>query len=91
MNYVSIRQMAFELYRHAICFVAVIIFGLFAYQLLLLLITKQGSDTQYAIMGAGILIPAILWIGHWFMEPPTEESLSPPTKPDDTPDKSIAE
>lgn len=82
MNYVLIRQLAFELYRYTVCFSAIVMFGLFAYQFLGLLITKQGNETQVALMGAGIIVPALLFLIHWFMEAPTEESIKPPKKPE---------
>lgn len=80
MTYILIRQLAFELYRYSVCFASTVLFGLFTYQLLGLIITKQGNETQLALMSAGVLIPALLFMVHWFMEAPTETSLAPPKK-----------
>lgn len=69
------KAVVFEVYRYAICFIMVLIFGLLAFQLLTGLIGSMASGGQADMQmlagpGIGAIITAILFIAHWMMKNP---------------------
>ena len=67
---------AFEVYRYAVCFVSVLIFGMMSHSLLHGLVRDYTDANNLAVSGAGVLIAAILFVLHWKMTNPALASGS---------------
>lgn len=64
------KALVFEVYRYAVCFVMVLVFGLTGFQLVVALLT-DASNTQALIgPGGGVLFSVILFVVHWLIKNP---------------------
>lgn len=64
------KAIIFEIYRYAVCFLMVVIFGLSAFQLSAALITDASSPQALLPSGLGAIISGLLFLIHWFIKNP---------------------
>lgn len=64
------RAMVFEVYRYAVCFLMVLLFGIMAFQLISSLIVDAANTQAMAGPGVGVMISGVLFLVHWFMKNP---------------------
>ena len=64
------RAVVFEVYRYAICFLMVILFGVLAFQMIGALILDAANSQAMAGPGVGVMISGIIFLVHWFMKNP---------------------
>lgn len=64
------RAAVFEVYRYAICFLMVVVFGIMAFQMIGALILDAANSQAMAGPGVGVLISGVIFLVHWFMKNP---------------------
>lgn len=64
------RAVVFEIYRYAVCFIMVIIFGLMTFQLIGSLLGGASEPNTLAGPGVGVLLSIVLFAAHWLMKNP---------------------
>lgn len=64
------RAVVFEVYRYAICFIMVIVFGMLAFQLVGALVTDATNTQALTGPAVGVIISIILFLIHWLMPNP---------------------
>jgi hypothetical protein len=64
------RAMVFEVYRYAVCFLMVLLFGIMAFQLISALIVDANNTQAMTGPGVGVMISGALFMAHWFMKNP---------------------
>jgi len=63
--------LVFEVYRYAVCFVMIIVFGLLAYFVVGGMITSPQAMAELVGPGVGVLLSAVLFLAHWRMKNPS--------------------
>jgi hypothetical protein len=66
------RAIVFEVYRYAICFLMVVIFGIMAFQMIGALIIDAANSQAMAGPGVGVMISGMIFLVHWFMKNPMQ-------------------
>jgi hypothetical protein len=64
------KAIIFEIYRYAICFLTVILFGLSAFQLAGALISESGNPQALTPPGLGSIISGLIFLIHWLIKNP---------------------
>lgn len=62
--------LVFEVYRYAVCFVMMIVFGLLAYFVVGGLVSNPQAMAELVGPGVGVLLSAVLFLAHWRMKNP---------------------
>ncbi len=71
------KAIIFEIYRYAICFLMVIVFGLSAFQLAGALIGDASNPQALTPPGLSAIISGIFFLVHWFIKNPVQPKASP--------------
>lgn len=64
------RAIVFEVYRYAVCFLMVLLFGIMAFQLLTAMITDFANTQAMTGPGVGVILSGSLFMLHWFIKNP---------------------
>lgn len=64
------KAIIFEIYRYAVCFLMVVVFGLSAFQLVAALITDASNPQALLPAGLGAIISGLLFLIHWLLKNP---------------------
>ncbi|WP_373530994.1 hypothetical protein [Vampirovibrio sp.] len=75
------KAIIFEIYRYAVCFLMVIVFGLSAFQLLGALIGEGGNPQALTPPALGSIISGFIFLIHWLIKNPALPA-SQASKPD---------
>ncbi len=62
--------LVFEVYRYAVCFVMLVVFGLLAYFVVGGLITSPQAVAELVGPGVGVILSAVLFLVHWRLKNP---------------------
>lgn len=81
------KAVVFEVYRYAVCFVMLIVFGLMGFQLISGLMSENSSPGVLSGPALGVLISGLLFITHWLLKNPSERTtaIAPEASSSDTP------
>ncbi len=75
------RAIVFEVYRYAMCFIMVLLFGIMAFQMISALIVDAANTQALAAPGVGVILTGGIFLAHWFMKNP----LAPKSQANTTP------
>lgn len=67
----------FEVYRYAVCFLMVIVFGLSSFQMVGALLSGVNSTVALAGPGIGVVISGLLFLTHWLLRNPALPKSAP--------------
>lgn len=71
------RAIVFEVYRYAVCFLMVLLFGIMTFQLLTALVTDAANTQAMTGPGIGVIISGALFMLHWFLKNPVLPKTEP--------------
>jgi hypothetical protein len=69
------RAIVFEVYRYAVCFLMVLLFGIMAFQLLNALIMDSANTQAMTGPGIGVMLSGALFLLHWLIKNPLLPSV----------------
>jgi len=76
------RAIVFEVYRYAVCFLMVLLFGIMAFQLLNALITDAANTQAMTGPAVGVMISGGLFLLHWLIKNPLLQAPAKTTTPE---------